>query len=116
MGGSFAGAKGVGIILSTSAAARVLGNFPFAMLSDKLGRIPVMVSGQLMVAAASIGTAVSHTLPGLLASRFLLGAGTSCSKAGMDPFLADITEKVTFVNLCNLVRNFEGECQCLERV
>ena len=69
-----------------------------------------------MTAAASFGTGMAHTLPGshlpigeilqanrnknavflhvsvLLASRLLLGAGTSCSITGSGAYMADITK------------------------
>ena len=85
------GASGVGMILSTSAAARLMMNIPAGRLSDTFGRIPLMVSGQLITSLASIGTGLSASLPQLLFARLLLGAGGSLSMAGSGAYLADVT-------------------------
>ena len=88
------GASGVGLILSTSAAARLVCNIPFGRLSDRVGRKPLMIAGQLLTAAASFGTAAVSTLPSLLACRLLLGSGSSCAMAGSQACLADLTASI----------------------
>ena len=45
-----------------------------------------------MTAAASFSTGLAHSLPVLLCSRLLLGAGTSCAIAGSGAYMADITK------------------------
>ena len=88
------GPSGVGLILSMSAVGRLATNIPFARLSDKVGRKPLMVAGQLVTAAASFGTAVVTTLPALLGYRLMLGMGSSCAMAGSGAYMADTTSKV----------------------
>ena len=88
------GASGVGLILSTSALARIVLNMPFGRLADKVGRKPLMVGGQLLTATASIGTGLVTSLPALLAMRLLLGTGSSSALAGSGAYMADITDRV----------------------
>lgn len=88
------GASGVGLILSTSALSRVLLNIPMGRMADKIGRIPLMVGGQTLTAAASIGTGLAGSLPALVACRLLLGAGSSSALAGSGAYMADITSRV----------------------
>ncbi len=87
------GASGVGLILSTSAVARLCLNIPLGRLSDRIGRKPLMVGGQIGTAIASIGTGVCSTLPQLLACRLLLGAGSSAALSGSGAYMADITTR-----------------------
>mmetsp|Transcript_2760 Transcript_2760/g.3234 ORF Transcript_2760/g.3234 Transcript_2760/m.3234 type:complete len:509 (-) Transcript_2760:929-2455(-) len=87
------GASGVGLIVSTSAFARLATSIPFGTLSDAgFGRKPLMIGGNVLIAAASISTGVAHTLPALLSSRLLLGIGSSCAMAGSGAYLGDVTK------------------------
>ena len=52
-----------------------------------------MICGQLATASASIGTGLCAGLPGLLACRLLLGAGSSASLAGSGAYMADLTNQ-----------------------
>ena len=87
------GASGVGLILSTSAVARLCLNIPLGRLSDRIGRKPLMVGGQIGTALASLGTGMCSSLPQLLACRLLLGAGSSSALAGSGAYMADITTR-----------------------
>ncbi|MBR1125300.1 multidrug effflux MFS transporter [Bradyrhizobium lablabi] len=44
-------------------------------LSDKFGRRPVLLAGLTLMVAASIGCSLAHTLPQLIAARFLQALG-----------------------------------------
>jgi MFS transporter, DHA1 family, multidrug resistance protein len=44
-------------------------------LSDKFGRRPVLLAGLALMVAASIGCSLAHTLPQLIAARFLQALG-----------------------------------------
>mgnify|MGYP001361422232 CR=1 FL=1 len=48
---------------------------PFGLLSDRIGRIPVIILGLGLFAAGSILAALSDTITGVIAGRFLQGAG-----------------------------------------
>jgi MFS family permease len=87
------GASGVGLILSTSAVARLCLNIPLGRLADRIGRKPLMVGGQIGTAVASLATGVCSTLPQLLACRLLLGAGSSAALSGSGAYMADITTR-----------------------
>ena len=88
------GASGVGMILSTSALARVALNIPMGRAADKIGRKPLMVGGQVLTAAASIATGLCASLPALLACRLMLGCGSSAALAGSGAYMADLTTRV----------------------
>jgi MFS family permease len=48
---------------------------PFGALSDRIGRLPVIVGGLVIFAAGSIIAAMSDSIYGVIAGRFLQGAG-----------------------------------------
>jgi len=88
------GATGVGTILSTSSLARLLLNIPMGRAADTYGRKPLMVGGGCTVALASIATGMAGSLPTLLASRMLVGTGSSAAGAGTGAYMADITSQL----------------------
>lgn len=48
---------------------------PFGLLSDRIGRVPVVLLGLALFAAGSVLAALSDTIAGVIAGRFLQGAG-----------------------------------------
>ena len=50
------GAMGVGMILSAPSVSRVMLNMPFGEATDRFGRKPLMLAGQLTTALASVAT------------------------------------------------------------
>jgi MFS family permease len=48
---------------------------PFGALSDRIGRLPVIVGGLVIFAAGSLIAAMSDSIYGVIAGRFLQGAG-----------------------------------------
>lgn len=66
-----------GLVAAVYAGVWGLGQIPSGALADRLGRKPLVVGGQLTV-AAGIGVLVSAaTLPGWLVGAVLMGAGTA---------------------------------------
>lgn len=64
---------------------------PLGALSDRIGRVPVIVGGLLVFAAGSILAAVSDTIWGVVAGRMLQGAGAI--SATLTALIADATRE-----------------------
>ncbi len=64
---------------------------PFGMLSDRLGRLPVIMLGLALFAAGSILAGLSDTISGVIAGRFLQGAGAI--SATLTALMADATRE-----------------------
>ncbi len=62
---------------------------PFGALSDRIGRVPVIVGGLAVFALGSLVAAFSDTIYGVIAGRLLQGAGAI--SATLTAFLADAT-------------------------
>jgi len=62
---------------------------PFGALSDRIGRVPVIVGGLVIFAAGSIVAAVGDTIWSVIAGRFLQGAGAI--SATLTALIADAT-------------------------
>lgn len=65
----------LGVALGAYGFSQALLQIPFGMLSDRLGRKPVIAAGLLIFAAGSVLAAVSDSVYGLIAGRVLQGAG-----------------------------------------
>ncbi len=62
---------------------------PFGALSDRIGRMPVLLGGLAILAMGSVFAAVSETIWGVIAGRMLQGAGAI--SATLTALLADAT-------------------------
>lgn len=62
---------------------------PLGALSDRIGRLPVIVGGLLVFAAGSLLAAGSESIHGVIAGRLLQGAGAI--SATLTAFLTDVT-------------------------
>ncbi|WP_018953706.1 MFS transporter [Thioalkalivibrio sulfidiphilus] len=65
----------VGLAIGIYGLTQALLQIPLGMLSDRIGRKPVMVAGLLVFAAGSVLAAVSDSIYGVIAGRALQGAG-----------------------------------------
>lgn len=65
----------LGVALGAYGFSQALLQIPFGMLSDRLGRKPVIAAGLLIFAAGSVLAALSDSVYGLIAGRILQGAG-----------------------------------------
>ncbi len=64
---------------------------PLGALSDRVGRVPVIVSGLLIFAAGSVLAALSDSIYGVIAGRLLQGAGAI--SATLSALITDATRK-----------------------
>ena len=65
----------VGIALGAYGLTQALLQIPAGMLSDRIGRKPVIIGGLLIFALGSVVAAQSETIEGVIAGRALQGAG-----------------------------------------
>jgi len=65
----------VGLAIGIYGLTQALLQIPLGVLSDRVGRKPVMVAGLLVFAAGSVLAAVSDSIYGVIAGRALQGAG-----------------------------------------
>ena len=81
----------IGIAVGGYGLTQAALQIPFGALSDRLGRIPVIVFGLLMFAAGSLLAGFSEDIYGVIAGRFLQGAGAISST--LSALLADATRE-----------------------
>lgn len=65
----------IGVALGIYGLTQACLQIPFGMLSDKVGRKPMIVIGMLIFALGSIIAALSHTIEGIIIGRAIQGAG-----------------------------------------
>lgn len=80
-----------GIALGAYGLTQALLQIPFGLLSDHVGRKPVILAGLLLFAAGSAVAALSHTIYGVILGRALQGAGAIA--AAVLALTADLTRE-----------------------
>ena len=78
-----------GVALGIYGLTQALMQIPFGVLSDRVGRKPVIIAGLLIFAAGSLVAAGAETIIGVIAGRALQGAGAIA--AVLSALLADFT-------------------------
>lgn len=81
----------IGIAVGGYGLTQAALQIPFGALSDRIGRIPVIVIGLLLFAAGSLLAGISDDIHGVIAGRFLQGAGAI--SATLSALLADATRE-----------------------
>lgn len=81
----------IGVAVGGYGLTQALLQVPFGMLSDRVGRVPVLVFGLALFAAGSLVAALSDTIWGVVAGRLLQGAGAI--SATLTALLADATRE-----------------------
>lgn len=79
----------IGLALGSYGLAQGLLQIPFGMLSDKIGRKPMIAIGLLLFAGGSLLGAITNSIGGMVAARILQGAGAIGSV--LIALLADLT-------------------------
>ncbi|MBV8659560.1 MAG: MFS transporter [Burkholderiales bacterium] len=81
----------IGIAFGIFGATQALLQLPLGMLSDRIGRKPVIYGGLLMLALGSVVAAMSHSLVWIIVGRTIQGAGAI--SAAITALLADLTRE-----------------------
>lgn len=81
----------IGIAVGGYGLTQALLQVPFGVLSDRLGRVPVLLFGLALFAAGSLLAASSESIYGVVAGRLLQGAGAV--SATLTALLADATRE-----------------------
>ena len=66
---------GIGLALGVYGLLQALLQVPFGMLSDRIGRKPVITAGLVLLALGSVVAALADTMTGVIVGRALQGAG-----------------------------------------
>ena len=81
----------VGIALGAYGLTQALLQVPFGMLSDRIGRKPVIAAGMLLFAIGSVIAAMSDSITGVLIGRVIQGSGAVA--AAIIALVADLTRE-----------------------
>ncbi len=79
----------VGLAVGIYGLSQALLQVPLGMLSDRIGRFPILLAGLALFAAGSFLAAGAETIEGVIAGRLLQGAGAISST--LMALLADLT-------------------------
>ena len=79
----------IGLALGAYGLAQGVLQIPLGLLSDRIGRIPVIIFGLLVFAAGSLYAAQAESIEGVILGRFLQGAGAIAST--VMALVADLT-------------------------
>jgi len=79
----------IGIAVGGYGLTQAALQIPFGALSDRIGRVPVIILGLILFAAGSVIAAQSETIHGVIGGRLLQGAGAI--SATLTALLADAT-------------------------
>lgn len=85
-------AASVGLTLTVYGLARMLLNIPVGIVSDRIGRRPVLIAGPVIVCVSSVLSGTAGSLEELLVWRFFSGAGAALFQTGAAVYLTDIAE------------------------
>ncbi len=81
----------IGLALGVYGLSQSVLQIPFGLLSDRIGRKPVIAFGMLLFLAGSVICALAESLHGVVIGRFLQGAGAVASV--IMALLSDVTQE-----------------------
>ena len=81
----------IGLAIGAYGLTQAMLQIPFGMISDRIGRLPVIYFGLLIFAAGAVLAATADTIWGVIAGRVLQGAGAI--SAAVMALLSDLTRE-----------------------
>ena len=81
----------VGTLVTMFGVGRLVANYPAGVLSQRIGRRPLLIAGPLVVVAASIGAALATDFTALVVWRFFQGLGSGVYITASMAAMADIS-------------------------
>lgn len=81
----------IGIAIGIYGLAQAIFQIPFGLLSDRIGRKPLIVGGLAVFVAGSVIAALSHSIWGIILGRALQGSGAIA--AAVMALLSDLTRE-----------------------
>ncbi len=81
----------IGLAIGAYGLTQAIFQIPFGMLSDKIGRKPVIVAGMLIFAVGSVVAAMSDSIYGVILGRIIQGSGAVA--AAVMALAADLTRE-----------------------
>ena len=91
----------IGLALGVYGLGQAILQIPLGMLSDRIGRKPVIIGGLLVFALGGVVAAMSDSLYGVIAGRLLQGAGAIAST--LTAMVADLTREQQRVKAMALI-------------
>ena len=82
-----------GLLISAFTAARILLNFPAGVLTDRIGRRPLLLGGGVLCALGSLGSGLVPGFNELIVMRFLCGAGGAIAITAQQTIMADLSTR-----------------------
>jgi MFS family permease len=80
------------LVIVMAALGELVATVPSGILVDRLGRRPMLFTGPILTAAASVLTAVATSFPELLVYRFIEGAGNEIWRQARLAMITDVSK------------------------
>ena len=101
-------ASSVQLTMTTFLVGIALGQLGIGVLSDRLGRRPLLLWGSVLALAASIGAALSPSLSVLLVARFFQGLGGAAGMVLGRAVISDRSRGITAARALSVVMAIQG--------
>ena len=101
-------ASSVQLTMTTFLVGIALGQLGIGVLSDRVGRRPLLLWGGVLALAASVGAALSPSLPVLLIARFFQGLGGAAGMVLGRAVISDRSRGITAARALSVVMAIQG--------